>query len=85
MFSLSCLVKTMLSDEIKNTLPNWDLVTNRKLLRQKNEVLIFAWGKALAHFSLLTREKAREGGLWELRVYDNFCSTHQHLPTLKIS
>ena len=68
----------------KNPHPNWALVATQKVSAQNNEVSSFARGKTYGRFWVLGPQKPLEGGIWKFCVYDNFCSTHQGLSTLRV-
>jgi hypothetical protein len=66
----------------KNTHPHWVLVTTKQFQLDTIKSRFLRGRGTFGGFRSLGLQKLPEGGVWEFRVYDNFCSTHQDLSVL---
>jgi len=56
-----------------------------KISAQTDEICGFAGGKTLGHFWTLGSPEVHEDEVWQICVYDNFCSTTRGPSILKVS
>ena len=69
----------------KNIPHDWDPLPTVKISGQTDEICGIARGKTLGRFWTLWSLEVHEDEVWQICVYDNFCSTTRGLTTLKVS
>jgi hypothetical protein len=69
----------------KNAHPDWVRLPTVKISAQTDEISGFARGKTFCKFLTLGSLEVHEDDVWQICVYDNFCSTTRGLSTLKVS
>ena len=69
----------------KNVRPDWVPLSTVKFSAQTDEICGFAGGETFCKFLTLGSLEVHEDDVWQICVYDNFCSTTRGLSTLKIS
>ena len=83
-FWLPSLKYLEFSKKKKNGHPVWDPLPLVKISAQSDGFWGLAGGKTFCWFFRLGSLEVQEDGVWEICVYDNFCSTTRGLSTLKI-
>ena len=64
---------------------DWVRLPTVKISAQTDEICGFAGGKTFCKFLTLGSLEVHEDDVWQICVYDNFCSTTRGLSTLKVS
>ncbi len=64
---------------------DWVPLPTVKISAQTDEICGIARGKTLGRFWALWSLEVHEDEVWQICVYDNFCSTTRGLSTLKVS
>ena len=83
-FCFSSPIEMILFEDKKKTHSNLIVVLTVKIVAQKDVVRSFAWGGGTStHFWPLSSLYLSEENILEFRVYDNLCSTHRDLSTLR--
>jgi hypothetical protein len=69
----------------KNVHPDWVRLPTVKISAPADEICGFAGGKTFCKFLTLESLEVHEDDVWQICVYENFCSTARGLSTLKVS